>query len=140
MVLEVENEISYFGYHLLKRLYIPTIILKFLIIILPFFVFADNSVIQSEGTPGLIYGFGYTTNDRDFATTLQQGFKFIQLDSICSSQQNFPQLIRQMHTHFCARAGITISTDGNNICSGDQGGGFIANGFLVRQKSSNSFF
>lgn len=92
---------------------------------------ADNSIIQSDGTSGLIYGFGYTTNDGDFATILQQGFKFIQPESICISQQNFPHLAGQFNNTFCARAGGNQGIQANNICNGDQGGAFIANGFLV---------
>lgn len=84
---------------------------------------ADNSIIQSDFTPGLIYGFGNTANDGDFATVLQQGFKRIQSEQTCII--DFPQLTNQFHNYFCARGGET------NICYGDQGGAFVANGFLV---------
>lgn len=92
---------------------------------------ADNTIIQSEGTSGLIYGFGYTSNDGDFATILQQGFKFIQPESICASQENFPNLARQFNNTFCAMGVASQDIYKHNICNGDQGGAFVANGFLV---------
>lgn len=65
---------------------------------------ADNKIIQSEFTQGLIYGFGFTTNNGDFATTLQQGFQLIQQEWSCISQQHFPHLAARFNNSFCARA------------------------------------
>lgn len=87
---------------------------------------------QGADSQGLLFGFGFTTNEGTFATILQQAAKTITTDAICVA--TFAHLNNRLATDFCAvGAGVNVPS----ACHGDQGGPFSIGGILVGLHSSN---
>lgn len=82
---------------------------------------------QGPGLVGTIYGFGFTANGGNFAQILQRAEKTIQSDAECLA--TYPHLVGRLDTNFCALSALTVNAP--NMCGGDQGGPFVANGHLV---------
>lgn len=89
---------------------------------------AVAATVQIAGTPGIIYGFGFTTNAGAFATILQQAAKTIETDAACLA--TFPHLTGLLGGNFCA-IGTGVVGSVPSMCAGDQGGPFVANNVLV---------
>lgn len=88
---------------------------------------------QDAGTIGLLFGFGFTTNQGNFALHLQQATKTIQTNAVCTA--TYPHLTNRLDTEFCALGLAVIGTP--SACSGDQGGPFSINNILIGLHSFN---
>lgn len=88
---------------------------------------AVPATVQTAGTLGIIYGFGFTANGGNFATILQQAQKTIQADAACLA--TYPHLVGRFDTNFCALGAAGVNTP--SMCGGDQGGPFVVNNVLV---------